>query len=175
MNSRKSKNRKAVLLIELQEKQLSAKLTQRIRRAFSKSKYPGDDRLSPLGDWAEGRDINRYFTGKRWQRCLQTRDTYMLGPVMLFFLHVDAFSYYLPAYLIHAIEHCGYTDDIASFFTKRFRPKYFTLSALTKEQHEVLVDVFIATCHNKDVKKQAVGYLRRSLRGRAERAFRPPR
>lgn len=86
-----------------------------IRAAFAARPYPGDDRLA-LGpgypgdeenEGDESADVRRFFRGKDWREV--TLDSILDGRGLqpnsfLFFLSTEGFVYYLPAFLLAALD-----------------------------------------------------------------------
>ena len=80
-----------------------------IDEAFAARPYPGGDRIADLGRLAaaEGRSLSEFFQGKDWRQVslASLRDRYPGDPaVALRFMLDEGFRYYLPAYLLVALE-----------------------------------------------------------------------
>jgi hypothetical protein len=87
-----------------------AALRRRIGAAFADRPYPGDGDLginTPNCDWYEGEVVARFFRGRDWRALtfddLLHADERPLGSIPSF-MTVAAFAYYLPAFLIMALE-----------------------------------------------------------------------
>jgi hypothetical protein len=75
-------------------------LKQQIAEAFADVPYPGDDRIiDDPHDW-EAAELRECFKGKHWKE-LSHDDLFRNS---LSFVGLDAYSFYLPAYLLAALE-----------------------------------------------------------------------
>ncbi|KFA90911.1 DUF6714 family protein [Archangium violaceum] len=78
-------------------------LQRQIEAAFADAPHPGDDRIGYDADDWESAELARAFKGRQWKE---------LSPVELqyhssSFLSSEGFRYYLPAYLLAALEDHG--------------------------------------------------------------------
>lgn len=85
-------------------------LRRRIEAAFAARPYPGDDALginTPNCEWYEGEQLARFFKGRDWRLLsfddLLHAEESPLGSIPSF-MTVASFAYYLPAFLIMALE-----------------------------------------------------------------------
>ncbi len=85
-----------------------------IEKAFARVSYPGDDNLVSKVDFRdlEREEIADFFRGKRWQTL--TGDELESQNSALSFFTTDALHYYIPAFLIHALD--WYNADIAAHY-----------------------------------------------------------
>ncbi|HEX2572556.1 MAG TPA: DUF6714 family protein [Polyangia bacterium] len=83
-------------------------LKQQIADAFADVPYPGDDRLvdDPF-DW-EAADLLACFKGRHW-KALTHEDLFQNS---LTFVGLDAYSFYLPAYLLAALDDYEHSDHV---------------------------------------------------------------
>jgi hypothetical protein len=85
-------------------------LRRRITDAFADRPYPGDDRIAdsdPRYDDYEGHAVARFHRGKQWREITLThlREEYAGdATACLAFMTPDGWRYYLPAYLLIALE-----------------------------------------------------------------------
>lgn len=87
-----------------------AALREQVARAFGPRAYPGDGALginTPNCEWYEGEVVARFFKGRDWQG-LTFADLFdapdsPLGSIPAF-MTADAFAYYLPAFLLMALD-----------------------------------------------------------------------
>ncbi len=82
----------------------SEELQQRVKSAFALATYPGDDQLVVVtgGAHLECEQIRAAFQGKRWQHLPLKFLRYHASS--LSFLTPEAFRYYLPAFLLAALQ-----------------------------------------------------------------------
>ncbi|MGH7208827.1 MAG: DUF6714 family protein [Nitrospiraceae bacterium] len=93
------------------------KLKEQVRSAFADVPYPGDKNIVQ-GSSLEAKEIESFFKGKRWEEI--TLESLKTNPPMdssagLSFMTKEAFQYYLPAYLMIAIDHKSEADVIPEF------------------------------------------------------------
>jgi hypothetical protein len=85
-------------------------LRQAVERAFAARAYPGDDRIAdsdPRYESYEGHQISAFHRGKRWQEITlrHVREDYEGDPTAcLAFMTPQGWRYYLPAYLLMALD-----------------------------------------------------------------------
>jgi hypothetical protein len=81
-----------------------------VERAFSERPYPGDERIAdsdPRYESYEGHPISAFHRGKRWQEITlhHLLDDYAGDPTAcLAFMTPEGWRYYLPAYLLMALD-----------------------------------------------------------------------
>jgi hypothetical protein len=75
-------------------------LRQQIISAFADVPYPGDDCLGAPDGRDDGENVTEFFRGKDW-RWLKSNE---LWPPSLSFMTLEAFHYYLPAFLLASLE-----------------------------------------------------------------------
>lgn len=78
---------------------------QIIREAFAEVPYPGDSSIAYDPDDWEGRDINLDFSGYHWRELPHAIVSY--HDSALSFLSAAGMQFYLPAYLLAALESDG--------------------------------------------------------------------
>lgn len=107
-------------------------LIQQIEKAFASRSYPGDDNLTHCsydrkyggaydGPCWECQEMAEFFRGKPW-RTLRARELRRYGDADALFT-IDAYSYFLPAYLLEAVRNPGELDVCVDHLTYRFGPK----------------------------------------------------
>ena len=85
-------------------------LRREIKGAFSDRVYPGDSRIAYIAEGDpdyEGSQVGRFFCGKNWQDVSWQSilaESELDSNAFLFFLTVDGFAYYLPAFLHDALD-----------------------------------------------------------------------
>jgi hypothetical protein len=85
-------------------------LRRQVERAFANRPYPGDDQIAesdPRYEDYEGHAVTRFHLGKSWKQItLRTLvDDYPCDPsACLAFMTADGWRYYLPAYLLIALD-----------------------------------------------------------------------
>jgi hypothetical protein len=93
-----------------------AALKEQIITRFSDIAYPGDDNITVhRGRHLEKEEIARHFRGRRWQEIsLEGLQSDYPGDASacLAFMTVEAFRYYLPAYLLILIDDFGHADVV---------------------------------------------------------------
>jgi uncharacterized protein DUF6714 len=92
----------------LNASELNENLSQAIGDAFSTTAYPGDDRLvyDTSGAHLECNQVAEAFRGLQWQDV--SVDLLLNQPDSLFFFTPEAYRYYLPAFMIAAVQ--SYAD-----------------------------------------------------------------
>lgn len=95
----------------------AAALKEHVKAAFSSVPYPGDENLI-RGSSVEAQEIQEFFRGKRWEEI--TLEKLRGHPTMVSsdgpaFMTVEAFHYYLPAYLMIIIDKKPEADVIPEF------------------------------------------------------------
>ncbi|HYV43976.1 MAG TPA: DUF6714 family protein [Myxococcaceae bacterium] len=106
-------------LILLQEPNVDpTKCKEMLEKAFANRPYPGDDNIGREGD-DDGQDVANYFKGKDWRQInLETLlreyqgDSHAAFAVMT----PEGARYYLPAFLLMALERDSEIDDSLMFF-----------------------------------------------------------
>jgi hypothetical protein len=87
-----------------------ADLRRLVEQAFAAREYPGDDRIAdsdPRYESYEGHAISAFHRGKRWQEITLRHllDDYAGDPTAcLAFMTPEGWRYYLPAYLVMALD-----------------------------------------------------------------------
>jgi Family of unknown function (DUF6714) len=86
------------------------RVAARIRSAFAGARYPGDDRLVPQTARRdrEREQITRDFAGRHWSEL--GVEFVRRQPEALLLMSPDAFRFYLPAYVLAAVEHSRRSD-----------------------------------------------------------------
>lgn len=77
-----------------------SKLQAAIRAAFEDVPYPGDNNIGIPGGFHDAENVTRWFRGKDW-RSLASEDLWVEG---LNWMTPEACHYYLPGYLLSALE-----------------------------------------------------------------------
>lgn len=78
-------------------------IRRRVEAAFADAPYPGDDHIGyDPGDW-ESAELSRAFKGRHWRELSPAELQYHGSS----FLSSEGFRYYLPAYLLAALEDHG--------------------------------------------------------------------
>ncbi|MGB7520529.1 MAG: DUF6714 family protein, partial [Spirulinaceae cyanobacterium] len=92
-----------------------AAILEKIENNFGDSLYPGDDNIvyDNSGRCLECLDIEQAFQGKHWKDV--PSETIIYQNSALTFFSVEAFRFYLPAYLCVAIEHYYPSDVIPDY------------------------------------------------------------
>ena len=94
------------------------KITLLIKEAFSNIAYPGDNNICYKNNYGrdyEGNQMAMFFRGKTWEQITlkSLRDEYNNdGSACLSFMSPEAYRYYLPAYMIIAINEYEDADVI---------------------------------------------------------------
>ena len=78
-------------------------LRRQIEAAFANAPYPGDDHIGFDADDWESAELARAFKGRHWQELSPAELQYHSSS----FLSLEGFRYYLPAYLLAALEDHG--------------------------------------------------------------------
>lgn len=93
-------------------------IVQLIKEAFNNIPYPGDDNIvyeNQYDENYEGNQMAKFFRGKRWQQITlkSLQNEYRCdGSSCLCFMSPQSFKYYLPAYMIIAVEKYEEADAI---------------------------------------------------------------
>jgi hypothetical protein len=82
-------------------------LKREIEEAFADVPYPGDDRIIDHPDW-EAEELLECFRGKHWKD-LTHEDLFQNS---LTFVDLDAYTFYLPAYLFAALDDYPRADHV---------------------------------------------------------------
>lgn len=130
---------------------MNSSLVPRITRAFESSRFPvgKDISVDPSND--EG--TSEFFLGTRWQD--HNAETLQNFTVLSFFTP-EAFCYYLPAYMLAALQHphSGIADTLIEFLcppkNNPKRPSYWAWwSQLSADQRASIV-AFLEEFHNEN-------------------------
>jgi len=97
-----------------------SELREKIISAFADVHYPGDDCLGAPDGRDDGENVTEFFRGKDW-RWLKSNEL-ACGPHALHFMTLEAFHYYLPAYLLASLEEDS-GDVIDAVFHKITPPR----------------------------------------------------
>jgi hypothetical protein len=164
-------------------------ITRQIDNAFCVREYPGDNNVTHCtydkanggnhdGPCGECVAIADFFCGKLW-RDISAKELRIHGQADILFT-VEAYCYYLPAYLIAAVRDCEELDVCANHLTYRFGPKAEDglgqdrlskmFAALSGVELQVILEVFK---HAYDLEDDFDGYLERSILN-VERALQSP-
>ena len=102
-------------------------LRAQIERAWDATRYPGDDNIAYRQDGShlECMQVADFFRGKSWKDItLQCLRTYRGdGSACLSFMSPEAFRYYLPAYMLIALDNYGEADLIADSAVNALTPQ----------------------------------------------------
>lgn len=79
-----------------------SELREKVISTFADVHYPGDDCLGAPDGRDDGENVTEFFRGKNW-RWLKSNEL-ACGPHALHFMTLEAFHYYLPAYLLASLE-----------------------------------------------------------------------
>lgn len=126
-----------------------------INEAFGDAQYPGDENLAgnDTGYEDEYAYVRKYFKGKRWQDVdLKWFEEEYPGPhnACLSFMSPQAFRYYLPAYMMIAIDNYE-TSDADNVVVSALEPEISEtlrewhrerISGFTLKQKEAIVTFF---------------------------------
>jgi hypothetical protein len=107
-------------------------LISQIQEAFAHRTYPGDDNITRCtydkkhggqyaGPCGECMDMAEFFCGRRWQAVTAT-ELRQHGDADCLFT-IEAYCYYLPAYLVAALANPGELDVCLDHLTYRFGPE----------------------------------------------------
>jgi hypothetical protein len=99
---------------------------KQIEAAWANVPYPGDENLRD-GSSLEGQEVADFLRGKRWKDVTLTslQSEYVGdGSACLGFLSPAAFRYYLPAYMLIAVDHYYNADVIADSAWSSLNPSY---------------------------------------------------
>jgi hypothetical protein len=154
-------------------------------KAFSNRPYPGDDRIADSDrrypDY-EGHRVSAFFRGKDWRAVsfASLRDGYVGDrTATLHFMVDEGFLYYLPAFLLMALEpQAGEMAEALSFAltdggtegeedSRRFHARMARLSA---EEKAAVADVLRFLADGYDREGDPVNPARKALRSYWERA-----
>lgn len=137
----------------------SADMVNEIERAFSDAPYPGDDRIvTPVViDGREYPDLEREeiaaaLRGKSWKDL--TREVIHFHYHALPFLTAESFRYYLPAYLIAALD-TGWANRIFVIYQlkypdkERFQKLFLKQVSLLSTREKLAVRSFLKHLNNE--------------------------
>lgn len=120
-------------------------LAARIRRAFREIPPPGDDIADPQNRGTEPEQVARAFRGRHWSEL--TNELLLQQPEATAFFSGEALRYFLPGYLLLAIEDADGMDQAFHGFLMSLSQGRGTvehLSLLTEEQLTVTLAVLEA-------------------------------
>lgn len=130
-------------------------LITRIEEAFEDVSYPGDDNIVANTIDPEGQWIKNDLQETHWKDLLQDRDKlFRHYPSILFFTPL-AFKFFLPAYLIMAIDF-DESDMVGETLINTLAPKPHGL----KSAQDLIEDVEVLTLNQKMVSKQFLQFIR---------------
>ena len=140
----------------------------RLCRAFDSVPYPGDRNICQ-GTSHEERDIRRVLRRKRWQDC----DASVLGqlagprPISLIFMEPEGFHYYVPAFVVNALDGGSGSYRIATFFDPQspaWEKEGFSerMRLFSRDQRDVLAEFFLRFS-TSPVAKRAAEHMRLPL------------
>ena len=98
-----------------------------IETAWTKAPYPGDENLRGGGGGLEAEQVADFLRGKEWKDVSLTslQSEYVGdGSACLSFLSAAAYRYYLPAYMLIAVDHYDDADVIADSAWSSLSPSY---------------------------------------------------
>jgi hypothetical protein len=136
-----------------------------VERAWEGSVYPGDVNIAYDGEGhnLECIQVADFFRGKRWNDVtLGSLKSYRGdASACLYFMSVDAFRYYLPAYMLIALDNYAEADVVADTAVNALTPqplgplqKFWAerLAGFSPKQREAIVAFlrFMASEHGED-------------------------